>query len=116
MSRRAPSPPLSGVRGMWVMALFDLPVDTPDNRKEYTRFRKALLELGFTMLQFSVYARYCSDDDVASTFRKRIRQVLPPGGQVRVVSITDVQYGKMEIYQERKRGPPESAPSQLMLF
>lgn len=101
---------------MWLFALFDLPVDTPDNRRDYSRFRKALLEAGFQMLQFSVYARYCGDDDVASTYRKRIRKYLPPGGEVRMLAVTDLQFGKMEIFDQRKRKAPEEAPSQLLLF
>ena len=43
---------------MWVVAMFDLPVETQQNRRDYARFRKALLKDGFMMLQFSVYARY----------------------------------------------------------
>ncbi|HHT9133449.1 MAG TPA: CRISPR-associated endonuclease Cas2, partial [Candidatus Avalokitesvara rifleensis] len=48
----------SEYRAMWLFAMFDLPVDTKKARREYTRFRKALLTEGFTMLQYSVYARY----------------------------------------------------------
>lgn len=35
---------------VWLIALFDLPTDTPDARKSYTVFRKHLLSQGFTML------------------------------------------------------------------
>ena len=38
---------LSGYRSMWLFAMFDLPVDTKKARREYTRFRKALLAQGF---------------------------------------------------------------------
>ena len=54
---------------MWVFALFDLPVTTPKARKRYTQFRRLLLNEGFSMLQFSVYARYCVGDESAETFR-----------------------------------------------
>lgn len=103
-------------RAMWLFAMFDLPVDTKENRKEYTIFRKKLQKNGFMMLQFSVYARYCSSEEVAITYRRRVRGALPPGGQVRVVAITDHQFGKMEIYNRRKRAEPEAEPQQLLLF
>ncbi|GAB4433903.1 MAG: hypothetical protein OHK0040_04730 [bacterium] len=36
---------------MWLLVMFDLPVDTDIARKEYRDFRKALLEDGFIMLR-----------------------------------------------------------------
>jgi CRISPR-associated protein Cas2 len=101
---------------MWLFALFDLPVTTKQARKEYAQFRKALLREGFTMLQFSVYARYCESDEAAEVYRRRVRRALPPEGQVRVVSVTDRQFGKMETYVGKSRKRPEAEPPQLVLF
>lgn len=39
----------------WLMAMFDLPVLLEEERKEAARFRKALLDDGFIMIQYSVY-------------------------------------------------------------
>lgn len=47
-----------GWRTVWVLALFDLPVGTAHQRRSYARFRKDLLEDGFTMMQYSVYQRH----------------------------------------------------------
>ena len=41
---------LSEYSALWLFAMFDLPVDTKRARKEYTRFRKALISQGFLML------------------------------------------------------------------
>jgi len=46
-----------GSQIMWIVVLFDLPTDTKAARKEYTRFRKFLLNDGFTMMQYSVYTQ-----------------------------------------------------------
>ena len=46
---------LSGYRSMWIVTMFDLPVDTKKARREYTLFRKFLLQDGFTQMQYSVY-------------------------------------------------------------
>lgn len=106
----------SGYRQMWLFALFDLPVTTKGARKEYSSFRKALLKEGFTMLQFSVYARYCDSEEASEVFRRRIRKAMPPEGQVRVVSVTDRQFGKMETFIGKKRAANEEPPPQLLLF
>ena len=58
---------------MWLFAMFDLPVTTAKARKRYTEFRKLLLEQGFSMLQYSVYARYCASEEMAVAYRNRIR-------------------------------------------
>ena len=89
---------LSGYKGMWIVAMFDLPVTTPKARKRYAQFRKVLLNEGFSMLQYSVYARYCVGEDSSDAFRARIRRGLPDEGQVRLLSITDRQFGKMEVF------------------
>jgi CRISPR-associated protein Cas2 len=101
---------------MWLFALFDLPVDTKDNRREYVQFRKALLKEGFVMLQFSVYARHGVSEESVDTVRHRVKLVLPPHGQVRLMAVTDHQFGKTEVYFGKKRKPVEYPPAQLMLF
>jgi CRISPR-associated protein Cas2 len=101
---------------MWLFAMFDLPVVTPEAKLQYTRFRKALLRQGFMMLQFSVYARFCSCEERAETFRSRLRTVLPPDGQVRLLAVTDHQFGKMLVFEGKKRAPAEKPPDQLVLF
>ena len=77
--------------------MFDLPMDTRKARREYTRFRKTLLTEGFSMLQLSVYARYCPSEEATCAHFRRIWGVLPPAGQVRLLCVTDRQFGKMEV-------------------
>lgn len=43
----------------WLVVIFDLPVTTAEARREYTQFRDFLLNDGYLMIQFSVYARPC---------------------------------------------------------
>lgn len=109
-------PSLSGYRSMWLFAMFDLPVTTKAARKRAAKFRKDLLSRGFTMLQFSVYARHCAGEEFASGVARDVRSVLPDDGQVRLVRLTDRQFGKMEVYYGKKRRPTEEPPPQLMLF
>ena len=101
---------------MWLFAMFDLPVDTKKKRKRYAQFRRVLLHDGFSMLQYSVYARYCASEEAAAVHRHRIRAVLPPEGYVRVLTVTDRQFGKMESYVGKSSEPTEKPPTQLVLF
>ena len=116
--RRHPGkPPVSSAyKGMWLFAMFDLPVTTREARRQYSRFRKALLAHGFTMLQFSVYARYYASEEAALAHRRQVRQALPPEGQVRLLAVTDRQFSKMEVFHGKTRRKAESPPEQLMLF
>ena len=109
-------PPFSQYRAMWLFAMFDLPVDDKKSRRAYTQFRKALLKQGFTMLQYSVYARHVPSEEADQSFRRRVRQSLPPDGQVRLMSLTDRQFAKMDVFLGRKRKDPERVPMQRMLF
>ncbi len=107
---------LSEYRAMWLFAMFDLPVDTPAARKRYTEFRRCLLKLGFNMLQFSVYARYCGNEERSDALKKRIKSVLPSEGEVRLLAVTERQFGKMDVFYGKKAVETEKPPDQLMLF
>jgi len=107
---------ISEYKGMWLFAMFDLPVDTKDARRAYTQFRKALLREGFMMLQFSVYARYCPSEESSDANRAHIRFALPDEGRIRLLAVTDRQFGKMEVFDGKTRRPVEDRPAQLMLF
>lgn len=107
---------LSGYEGVWLFAMFDLPVDTKKARRAYTQFRKALLKYGFSMLQFSVYARYFSSEEASEAHRRRVKLCLPDDGQVRLLAVTDKQFGKMEVFFGKKAFAAEKAPEQLLLF
>lgn len=105
-----------GLQTMWVVVLFDLPTDTKAARKEYTRFRKFLLQDGFTMMQYSVYMRHSSSDENVQVHTKRVKNRLPDDGEVRIIKITDKQFGKIEVFYGKKCKPTEKAPIQLQFF
>lgn len=101
---------------MWLFALFDLPVGTKEQRRAYTRFRKKLLELGFTQLQYSVYAQYCTSEDASVAKRSVVRNALPHEGQVRLLSVTDKQFASQEVFLGRSSEEPEEPLGQGLLF
>jgi CRISPR-associated protein Cas2 len=101
---------------MWLFAMFDLPVKTKREKRAYMRFRNLLLDEGFCKMQFSIYARFCGSEEIAETHRQRLRRRLPADGHIRLLAVTDRQFGKMEVFHGKKRHAVESAPSQLELF
>lgn len=101
---------------MWVMVYFDLPVLTPADRLNYTRFRKALLKDGFTMHQYSIYKRPCASFENAQVHVQRTKKALPPEGHVSIMMITDKQFGMIETFYNRSPRDPDTPPDQIALF
>ena len=107
---------ISGYRCMWVVAMFDLPVDTKAARRQYALFRKSLLKDGFAKMQFSVYIRHCASEENADVHVQRVERALPPDGEVRLITITDKQFERMRVFWGKRRKPTEQAPPQMELF
>ena len=61
------------------MAMFDLPVMTDKERKQATRFRNDLIDHGFLIIQFSVYARPCVNFEQLSKHPGVIQKMVPEG-------------------------------------
>jgi CRISPR-associated protein Cas2 len=101
---------------MWVLAMFDLPVDTRRARKAYAQFRKGLLTDGFTMMQFSVYARHCPSEENAQVHVQRVERMVPDDGEVRILLLTDKQFERMRIFWGKMRKSPVAPPPQMELF
>lgn len=106
----------SEYRIMWVLVFFDLPTDTKKERKAAADFRKLLIRDGFIMFQFSIYMRHCPSHENASVHIKRVKDALPEYGQVGILSITDKQFGSMELFAERKSREAPTEGLQLELF
>jgi CRISPR-associated protein Cas2 len=68
------------------------------------------------MFQFSIYLRHCSSRENAEVHIKRVKKMLPENGHVGVLSITDKQFGQMEIFFGKKETPLPNIPQQLELF
>lgn len=101
---------------MWMMVFFDLPTDTKKDRRRAARFRKDLIKDGFTMMQFSVYVRHCSSRENMEVHRKRVKMAIPPFGGVNILTVTDKQFGTMEVFFNSSPQEQLDVPQQLELF
>ncbi len=101
---------------MWMIVMFDLPVVESAERKAATQFRNTLLDLGFSMSQFSVYMRFCSSPAQVDTYCKRVEEALPNGGNVNIIQFTDKQYERIISFHGRAKQPDKKTPDQFDLF
>lgn len=83
-------------RYMRVIVLFDLPMVTTAERRQYTQFRKHLIKNGFLMMQESVYCKLVQNQAAADYIISNIKKNKPDSGTVQVMKITERQFSRME--------------------
>lgn len=101
---------------MRVMVLFDLPVTTTAQRREYTRFHKFLLKSGFVMQQESVYSKLALNTTVAQRIAENVRKNKPEEGLVQMLTITEKQYNRMEILVGEIQGEVLQSDERLVIL
>ena len=107
---------LNEYRIMWVLIFFDLPTETSEERKIASKFRKEIMQDGFTMFQFSIYLRHCASRENAEVHIKRTKDKLPNKGHIGIMCVTDKQFGMMEIFYGKKEQDLQTPLQQLELF
>ena len=83
------------VRFMRIIVFFDLPVSSPNDVRIASKFRNALLKLGYIMLQESVYCKLSITLDDAKREVDKLRMITPITGVVSVLTVTERQYASM---------------------
>lgn len=101
---------------MWILVFFDLPTETKKEKKAYSDFRKRLLTDGFTMFQFSIYVRHCASMANTLVHIKRMKSHLPEKGYIGFLTVTDKQFGEMEVFYGKKEEKLSTPNQQLELF
>ena len=101
---------------MRLLVFFDLPVKTKDDQREANRFRNFLLRDGYDRVQLSVYARVCRGPENVETHIRRLQKNLPPHGCVRLLQVTEKQYGRMRLLVGDMPVMEKEAATQLLLF
>lgn len=81
---------------MRLIVFFDLPTETNEDKRNYRRFRKCLIQNGFLMLQESVYCRILLTPTSENAVMEIIRKNKPADGLVQMLSVTEKQFSKME--------------------
>lgn len=100
---------------MWALVMFDLPVKTKAQRRLATKYRKMLLDLGFSQVQLSVYSKLLINASGLARLLPRLREI-PPDGAVRILRLTDEQWAKAWRFYGPVQMENQVAPSQLLLI
>ena len=68
-------------RYMRMILMFDMPVDTTEERKAYRKFRKFLIDEGFIMHQFSIYSKLLLNNSANNAMIERLKTRNPKKGK-----------------------------------
>ena len=107
----------NGWRIVWLIAVYDCPMTEREERRDYTIFRKKILQENFLQLQYSLYARHFSTYAQANAVIARLQGNVPKGATVAFFFVTDKQWAMtQEFYgaQTSKKKPEQY--EQISLF
>ncbi|WP_248626041.1 CRISPR-associated endonuclease Cas2 [Enterococcus cecorum] len=74
---------------MMLLVCFDLPRDTKEKRKDARKFRQRLLDMGFTLKQYSLYERPIQRSNVKEKIIAELTEKLPKYGLITVYTLPD---------------------------
>ncbi len=80
---------------MRMILMFDMPVDTADERKAYRKFRKFLIDEGFIMHQFSIYSKLLLNNSANTAMLARLKEHNPQKGSIILLTVTEKQFSRM---------------------
>ncbi len=101
---------------MRMLCMFDLPVETEDQKRAYRTFRKNLIKEGFVMIQYSIYVRVCPNREYANRLENRIKKYLPQEGNIRLLSVTEKQYSDMKLLVGSRRASETAVGTKRLII
>lgn len=80
------------LRYMRIVVMFDLPVITSKDKREYRKFKRFLDKSGYLMLQESVYCKLALNGSVMAILEKNLSEHRPNCGSVIYYKLTEMQF------------------------
>lgn len=81
---------------MRTIIFFDLPNVYTNDKRNYTKFRRFLINEGFIMMQESVYSKLMMNTQQIQLLIQRIKRNAPKKGTIQVLNVTENQYAQIE--------------------
>lgn len=103
-------------RVMRLFVMFDLPVETVQNRREYRLFHKALINEGFIMMQESVYTRITVNRKSAELLEQRLTKQVPQEGLVQTLIVTEAQFNSMNFLVGQPSDDIRNNPARVIVI
>lgn len=101
---------------MRVVVFFDLPTETAEERREYRKFRTALLKNGFFMMQESVYSKIALNNTAAEVIKETVRKFRAKKGIIQMLTVTERQFENMEFVLGQKQSAVVDSPDRLVML
>lgn len=79
-------------RFMRILVFFDLPVETAQDRLNYSRFHKFLIREGFVMMQESVYVKLALNGSIVDAVKRHLSANAPQNGTIQMLVVTEKQF------------------------
>ena len=103
-------------RFMRIILMFDMPTITIEDRKNYSKFRDNLIDDGFIMIQYSIYARICKNQDDITKHINRVKMFTPEKGNIRLLQITEKQYEQMIMLRGIKNDDEKESNNSMIII
>ncbi len=101
---------------MRVVVVFDLPTETAEERRDYRRFRAALLKNGFFMMQESVYSKIILNNTAANVIKETVRKLKTGKGLIQMLTVTERQFENMEFVLGKKQSTVVDTAERLVVL
>ena len=101
---------------MRVVVFFDLPTETAEERRDYRRFRAALLKNGFFMMQESVYSKIILNNTAANVIKETVRKLKTGKGLIQMLTVTERQFDNMEFVLGKKQSTVVDTAERLVVL
>ena len=82
-------------RYMRMILMFDMPVETAEEKKAYRKFRQFLIDEGFIMHQFSIYSKLLLNNSANNAMIERLKSNNPQKGSITLLTVTEKQFSRM---------------------
>lgn len=96
--------------------MFDLPMETAYELKQYRDFRKYLIKNGFVMQQKSIYTKIVLNQTTKENVVIALSKNKPTKGLVQVLTVTEKQYAKMQYLVGTSKSNIISDDRKLVIF
>ena len=96
---------ITGYNSWWCLVFYDLPNDTSSAKTASAKFRRWLLESGGNKFWSCCWIKFCASREKLESFTAEIKKNLPPDGNVKVLGVTDKQFGQIQIMWGKMRKP-----------
>ena len=101
---------------MRVVVFFDLPTETAEERRDYRRFRAALLKNGFFMMQESVYSKIILNNTAANVIKETVRKLKTGKGLIQMLTVTERQFENMDFVLGKKQSTVVDTAERLVVL